>query len=81
MWEVYIYSGKVTHHFVECESEKAAEEFCDAYGYTYVDENAFDIPFRTVQAGCMLIDELDHRAGQVRMFAGENKNRQLGRGI
>lgn len=46
-----------------------------------VDENAFDIPFRTVQAGCMLIDELDHRAGQVRMFAGENKNRQLGRGI
>lgn len=22
MWEVYIYSGKVTHHFVECESEK-----------------------------------------------------------
>lgn len=42
MWEVYIYSGKVTHHFVECESEKAAEEFCDAYGYTYVDENAFE---------------------------------------
>lgn len=42
MWKVYLYRGAVTQHFVECESDKAAEELCEAYGCTYLDEHGVE---------------------------------------
>lgn len=42
MYEVYIQSpGGVKKHFVECETEQAARELCEDYGYKYIDEHGF----------------------------------------
>lgn len=42
MYEVYIYSaGGVRKHFVDCETEQAAIEFCEDYGYEWADEFGF----------------------------------------
>ena len=42
MYEVYIYScGGTRKHFVDCETEKAAIEFCEDYNYEWMDEHGF----------------------------------------
>ena len=42
MYEVYIYSGGgVREHFVDCETEAAAIEFCEDYNYEWTDEHGF----------------------------------------
>lgn len=42
MYEVYIYSASgIKKHFVDCETEQAAIEFCEDYGYEWADEFGF----------------------------------------